>query len=429
MHRCALPSRLLSSLTAKHGSSLNQLSCYALNAAELPLSGYPQQLRVLECRSVDDVKVLRGMLEASKDTLQSVTIGQERELVERYHKLRTAFYDNIPQPLRELQSNFSLSEILNLRNLSLIGIDVSSIVPTGIEQALWLTKLDELTLESCLGSAELLVSMASVFEFVQSAAAANLSTTPRLRKFSIRHEATSAILKESLTRFLASFSGLQFLSMLFENGSMALRLADIASNHGATLKQLVLETRIQPRELLRLDTSRPFGVGGSQQLWEESIGDICRLCPNLEELSTGFPWADEIIRLRRSSLQDLRRLHTMHIRNFPESSTLLQMGDGSIREHAVRFLDWTFGKVIGGEKPALEVLAIGPTLYESRFPGSNPARKQPPEFLRTHYFLVEWAQTRFKRWAAMLEPVSEKYMEEMRRERPLKGVFQQVWLN
>lgn len=429
MHRTAVSSQLFSLLHAKHGRSLHHLSCYEIGTVQLTPSTIPSRLRVLECRSTDDAEALGRLFEANKDTLQSITIGQERALVDRYHKLRTVFYDSIPPLLRDVQSIIKLSDIPNLKKMCLIGLDIRSIVPANIEQAMWLTNLEELVLESCLGSTEFLAAIAATFEFAQSETASELKRVPKLRKFLFRHEAVTVVLKEALVRFLNSFSGLSMLSTLFENGSMALRLTDIAPNHSATLQQLVLETRIQPRELLRLDTSRPLGIGGyTQQLWEEGLTDICRLCPNLQELSIGFPWNDEMVRLRQSPLPKLRNLHTMHIRNFPESSTLAQMGDYSIREHAAKFLDWTFGKVIGGEKPALEVLSIGPTLYETRFPGSNPARKQTPEFLRTHYFLVDWAQTRFKRWSAMLEPVSEKYMEEMRCENPLGGVFQQVWL-
>jgi hypothetical protein len=36
--------------------------------------------------------------------------------------------------------------------------------------------------------------------------------------------------------------------------------------------------------------------------------------------------------------------------------------------------------------------------------------------------------TRFGRFSSMVSPVSEKYVEEVRGERPLRGVFEQVWL-
>jgi hypothetical protein len=191
---------------------------------------------------------------------------------------------------------------------------------------------------------------------------------------------------------------------------------------------LVLECRIQPREHLGLDPSRPFGAGDySQELWEQSINDICRLCPNLVELGMGFPWKDETIRIRKTNLPKLMHLATIHVRNFPESQFLSQLGDYSIKEYAAKFVEWNFPALIGGSQPALETLAIGPTLYESRW-RSSTARSQPPEFLRTHHFCLDWAQTRFGRWSPLITSVSEKCMEELRGVSLLGGAFEQVWL-
>lgn len=428
MHRSPVSFRLLQLLNDKHGESLQRLSCYEFRAPSPPPSALPARLELLECRSADDAEILGKLVYASKDTLQSLRLGEERALVEHYHHLRTGFYDAIPQPLTALQAVVGLSQIQNLRHLCFTGLDVSPLVPLNIDEALFFTNLEELVLESCLSSEAFLSAIASTFAFAQSDAASEPKPIPKLRKFLFRHEASTATLKEALVRFLNSFSGLHVLSLLFENGSMSERLASFVPNHGQTLEALVLESRIQPRESLRLDTSRPFGMGGyTQQLWEECMNDICRLCPNIKELSIGFPWNDEMVRLRPSLLPSLQ-LKTMHIRNFPESQQLAQMGDYSIKEHALKFLDWTYGNVQGGSKPQLETLSIGPVIYESRFKGSNPNRRQAPEFLRTHHFLVDWAQTRFGRWSAMVTGVSEKYMEELRDEKPLGGVFQQVWL-
>jgi len=428
MHRSPVSFRLLQMLNDKHGESLRHFSCYEIGSASLPPSALPSSLKSLECRSFDDGETLGKLVYASKETLQSLRLGEERALVEHYHRLQTGFYDDIPQPLTALQNVMGLSQIQNLRSLCLTGLDVAPLVPLNIDEALFFTNLEELVLESCLGSEALLSAITSIFTFAQSDAAPEPKPTPRLKKFLFRHEASNTTLKQALVQFLNSFCGLRVLSLLFENGSMAERLARIVPNHGQTLEELVLESRIQPRQSLSMDTSRPFGIGGySQQLWEESMSDICRLCPNIKELSIGFPWNDEMIRLRQSHLPGLQ-LKTMHIRNFPESHHLAMMGDYSIKEHALKFLDWTYGNVQGGSKPQLETLSIGPAIYESRFKGSNPNRRQAPEFLRTHHFMVDWAQTRFGRWSAMITGVSEKYMEEMRNERPLGGIFQQVWL-
>lgn len=429
MHRSAVSARTLHLLASRHSRGMEHFACYELDKPQIPPSALPRDLRSLECRSIGDAEVIGRMVYANKDTLMSLRLGEEKGLVEKYREHKTTFFEAIPQPLAAFSSIVNLSEITNLRSLSLSGIDLRALVPIDIENALYLTNLEELAIESCSGCTEFLAAAGSIFAFAQSEACPEPRPLPLLQKFSLRHEATDAAMKDALLRFLTSFTGLQTLSLLFENGSMSLRLAELANNHGSTLEKLVLETRIQPRELLRLDTSRPFGLGGySQQLWEEGTDDVCRLCPNLQELSIGFPWNDELIRLRQSPLPKLKQLSTMHIRNFPESSTLLHMGDYTIKEYAHKFIEWTFGNLVGGDRPQLETLSIGPTIYESRFEGANSARKQPPEFLRTHHFMVDWAQTRFKKWSAMVTPVSQKYMEELRGESPLGGVFEPVWL-
>lgn len=429
MHRSPVTSQALQLLTSRHGRGLQGLACYHLDVPHLAPSLLPRNLRSLECRSMGDAETLGRMVYANRDTLLSLRFGEEKSLVEEYYTLKTAVLEGIPRPLEAFSQVVNLSEIANLRKLALSGVDLQAVVPVDIESAMYLTNLEELTIESCTGCTEFLAAAGSIFTFAQSEACPEPRPTPILQRFVLRHEASNAALKDALLRFLTSFTGLHMLSLLFENGSMSLRLAELVGNHGQTLEQLVLETRIQPRELLRLDTSRPFGMGGySQQLWEEGTDDVCRLCPNLRELSIGFPWNDEMVRIRQSPLPKLQHLNTMHIRNFPESSTLLQMGDYAIREYAIKFVEWTFGNLVGGDKPQLETLSIGPTVYENRFRGANPLRKQPPEFLRTHHYMVDWAQTRFKRWSAMVTPVSEKYMEELRGEKPLKGVFEPVWL-
>jgi len=423
-----MSSQLLQLLSDMHGGCLRSLSCYEFQAQSVPPSALPSCLESLECRSIDDAGVMGKLINASKDTLQSLRLGGERALVEHSHNTRTDSYNATAQPLTALQAVVGLSQLQELRHVCFTGLDVSSLVPLDMEEAPFFANLEELVLESCPGSEVFLAALTSIYTFTQSEAVPVRALPPKLRKFLFRYEATSATLMEALVQFLNSFSGLRALSLLLENGSVSERLTNLIANHGQTLEELVLESRVQPRQSLRLNTSRPFGIGGySQQLWEESMDDICRLCLNIKELSIGFPWNDEMIRLRRCPLPDLQ-LKTMHIRNFPESHHLAQMGDYTIKEHALKFLDWTYGNVHAESRPQLETLTIGPAIYESRFKGSNPNRRQVPEFLRSHHFMVDWAQTRFGRWSAMVTGVSERYMEEIRGEKPLGGVFQQVWL-
>jgi hypothetical protein len=388
----------------------------------------PNKLATLECYAVQDGKAVSNLVNINKNSLQHLRLGQSRELVEQYTQTRVGFLEHNSQHT-SLFRHLSINNLPKLRELDLCGIDVSPLVPLEIEDALFFCDLTRLSLESCPGSSALLHCLANTFHFSRDSPSAPMPRpTIRLGEFVFRSESPTSQLKEALLFFLDSFQGLKVLSLLFENASMLDRVSSLLCEHGPTLQTLVLESRIQPRDNLGLDTSRPFGAGGfSQELWEQSINDICQLCPNLVELGMGFPWNDEVVRLRKTRLPTLPYLRTIHVRNFPENRALSQIGDYTIKEYATKFVDWVFPTLLGGSKPALETLAIGPTIYESRWKTST-TRRQPPEFQRTHYFGVDWAMTRFGRWSSMVSPVSEKYMEEIRGEKPLAGVFEQVWL-
>lgn len=438
---------MLEMLATKHEESLEQLQCFEFE----PFSGadhvLPRKLRSLECRSVGSGDVAAEIIQANRTTLESLRIGQEKLLIEQYRRNRVGFLDHITQPLEPFRLTMSLGELPHLRRLSLVGLDLAPMIPTNINSALHLCNLESLTIESCANTSGFLEALSSTFSYVQNSEMApqNPRLVPQMKCFQFRHEAFSNMMKEALIAFLTSFSGLQGLSLLFENATLLERPSLLIATHGPTLKSLIIETRIQPREHLGLDTSRPLGSGGyTHQLWQESINDVCTNCPNLTELGMGFPWDDEMVRLRKTKLPLLKYLKTIHIRNFPQSQVLSQLGDYAIQEYSRKFIEWCFPSLVGGSRPSLETLAIGPTLYESRWKCSpaytNPAAidsaqsanyrryQNPPEYLRTHYYCLDWAKTRFGRWNAMITPVSQKCMEELRDEKPLGGVFEQVWL-
>lgn len=366
--------------------------------------------------------------------------------MEGYRSSRLGFLEHLPQPTELFfKSAYGLENVPHLRDLSLHGLDLSTLRPSSIPQALVFCQLERLSLESCPGSAELLESIAGIFDWTATSPdAPQPRQTVSLKHFIFRSENPTNAVKDAVIQFLCSFGGLQSLSLLFENATFLERPSTLLGDHGSTMRSLVLESRIQPREHLGLDTSRPFGVGGfSQEIWEESINDIARLCPNLVELGMGFPWNDEMVRLRKTLLPTLKHLRTIHIRNFPENQVFSQLGDYTIKEYATKFIEWVFPALVGGVRPALEHFAMGPTMYETRMkmppsssttPSTSPnrslgsSRSQLPEFLRTHHFALDWAKTRFGRWSPMITPVTERWVEETEDTRPLNGVFEQVWL-
>jgi hypothetical protein len=427
MHSSALQPRVLEILARHQTQSLQELSVYEFAGLAPENFVLPNRLRSFECRSVQDGKAVADLIRVNRATLQRLSLGQDHELVHQYAQTRVGFLGQDARFASVLES-ITLQNLPNLRELELCGIDLAPLLPTEDEDGLFLCNLTKLSLASCPGSSRFLNYLMHTFHLAQQSLE---PTKVSLRHFLLRNEAPSAQLKESLLLFLDSFRGLRTLSLLLENASVLERVSTILCEHGPTLSTLVLETRIQPRDNLGLDTSRPFGSGGySQELWEQSIRDICALCPNLVELGMGFPWDDEVVRLRKTRLPTLPYLKTVHIRNFPENRALSQIGDYTVKEYAQKFIDWVFPTPVGGGRPVLETLVIGPTLYESRWKmnAAGGGRRMPPEFQRSHFYGIDWALTRFGRWHSMVSPVSERYMEEVRGTKPLGGVFEQVWL-
>lgn len=73
------------------------------------------------------------------------------------------------------------------------------------------------------------------------------------------------------------------------------------------------------------------------------------------------------------------------------------------------------------------MLAIGPTLYQSRWK-VDFNRGPLPEYLKTHYFCVDWHTNPFGHWLPLLTSVNEKAKEKLRDQRPTGGVFESIWL-
>lgn len=425
-HNSPTSQELLEILASRQNQSLQRLRMFELSPSLARNVILPNRLKAFDCCSVGDGKVVRDLIRMNRMTLQRLSLGQEKDLLLQYAQpglgmLELASSSNILGPAL-------LTGIPHLQELELTGLDISTLLPLSMDGIMPLCNLTKISLQSCSGADQFLGALGAVFASVQSAGPSPQQSVIHLKHFLLRTEAPTADLKRAIILFLASFRGLETLSLLFENGSVLERVSTLLGEHGPTLQTLCLEARIQPRDKLGLDTSRAFGSGGySQELWERSMHEICQLCPNLVELGFSFPWDDELVRLRKTPLPTLAQLKTIHVRNFPENRALSQVGDYTIKEYAQKFVDWVFPTLGGGQRPPLEILAIGPSLYEGRMRILD-TKPQLPEFKRTHFFGVDWAMTRFSKWSFMVSPVSERYLEETRDERPMKGVFEQVWL-
>jgi hypothetical protein len=193
---------LLGVLTSRHAGSLRELRLSEIEQAQESSAGIPQDLITFECRSISDGEAVGNIVQANQSTLQTLSLGQDKSLVEQYRRTRVGFLDQIPQPLKSFKHALQLSDFPNLRQLDLCGLNVSPLVPASFDEAVPFCRLTRLSLESCVGSAVLLESLAGTFYFVQNAAdAPQPRITPQLTEFFFRSEAPTTLLKESMIRF------------------------------------------------------------------------------------------------------------------------------------------------------------------------------------------------------------------------------------
>lgn len=288
---------ILVPLFEKQTDSLEELDIYHLKCHALSPESLPSKLKKFECRTFTDGKQIGRLLYSSRRSLRTLRLGQEKLFVERYTQSDNAYAGQNAEPLEQLTSTLAFPELTCLQELELYGINLLPLPSSTNIDTVFYSRLQKLTLESCYGSSELLDLLARVYAVTGEAT--KDTTKPRLRDFRLRHENPDSDFRSSLDAFLGSFEGLESLSLLFENATSLQKPSAIIKGHGKTLKKVVLECRIEPRRFIAHDTSRPFGSGDySQALWVESVREICNACPNIEELGAGFPWNDELIKVR-----------------------------------------------------------------------------------------------------------------------------------
>lgn len=101
--------------------------------------------------------------------------------------------------------------------------------------------------------------------------------------------------------------------------------------------------------------------------------------------------------------------------------------DPSLKTLAMGYVEDAFDKYDCSKPPPLEMLAIGSTPFSDRLRTGEPDLHSTV-WNQTYFFTIDWARTRFGKWAAMATRVEEDYMEDFRGELPLGGIFEQSWL-
>lgn len=274
---------LLQALFDYHNASLRELSVSEFQSWWRPIENFPTTLDVVRCQSMGDGRQVGELVSRNSKILKKLHLGNQSILRRSPPQDHVARQSGVP--LSNFFSYVTLSDLQCLEELELVGLNLQDFAPSQrkAQSAIFLN-VKRLFLQSCNSMGNLLLGIADLFS------SSHKSTLPGLKHFCYRSEASSGE-ESGLLGFLASFSGLETLSILIEGVTSVESIPQIIGKHGPTLRSLTLEHRISHRLTLAHDTCRPLGAGfQAGELWLAAFQDIARLCPNLVELGTGYGW-------------------------------------------------------------------------------------------------------------------------------------------
>lgn len=304
----------MTALGQRHGSSLRELILH--NNARGGSETGSDFAKVVQIHLFDmDQYWLPSMIEHitanNRHSLEHLTLGCERTLfklhntdhgsdvVEELQGFASKIEDGVREAvetLREDKFEETLPEAPHgtiisgaLRSLRLINYALSyswEPNPGGIIPLFNFDYLITLTLESCFAIYE----DDTPFQLLSIRGKNPGKTwTPRLKNFSLRHEAANETFQEPLRLFFAAFKGLINLSVLLEGPGPLMYPECFIENHGSTLKTLVWDQRTRRRADASQSTAifeegTPASFGTKKTKFSRFICEISRGCPELREL-------------------------------------------------------------------------------------------------------------------------------------------------
>ena len=292
LHRFPVSRRTLKMILDRYSKSLKQLRLFQ-NEVKIDCvpHGSGLSLEVLECRSIGTkvgIQAVIPLIRSTASTLRSLTLGREWDIYEDSQQNSVA---GMMGDAYSMLSSFDIgSDVgLHLEHLCLIGFRLNTTSPKSFLSTVNLSKLKSLTLESCENHEPLLRQLAT-------ATSSNAWSSISLTKFCFRAEIASSTGVQDVASFLASFSGLVTLSVLFDNVQSLPSVDCLIKTHATTLKTLVWAGRSNIR-----------GFGGNGDVYPGSLSDpssdLSKVFENcdLECLSVNYQWYDHRdVRIKRS---------------------------------------------------------------------------------------------------------------------------------
>ncbi|KAI9681761.1 MAG: mitochondrial splicing system protein [Trizodia sp. TS-e1964] len=171
-----------------------------------------------------------------------------------------------------------------LESLAICGFDVQPSLNEKHTGLFNYEKLTSLRLESCVGSNELLRSLAS-----QNKSASQFPKDSFLKEFTFRYEKPTGHTRSALSDFLKSFSGLRKLFVLLDETTIMPSLDCFTQTHGRTLTALLWDGRVGPRPgWTGSNTANMSFLPGAE--FKNAFHFVTSKCPNLVELGFPFDW-------------------------------------------------------------------------------------------------------------------------------------------
>ena len=298
-HPCFLSTRTLSTVLRLQGTSIRSLSFREYTGywrpadlAELKIGG----LTVLDIAELRlPINLPLELLARNYRTLRHLQLGNEADLVEDYARNGSVDVDEScrfsrTRRLAELMKErlAALKEpstpVVQLDSLSIIGFDLLPFANGLFKPVIDFNSLSILKIESCSGLAQALRTLMDLG--IGSRKAKNALG---LHTLEIRHEATSDEFMIRLSLFLISLKPLAHLHVLLEGvyDESLFNMEEVLQVHGTCLRSFVWDERIEPRNVMGIDTACFHDPYKNLEL-------IAKYCPGLRALGISIHWEDVI---------------------------------------------------------------------------------------------------------------------------------------
>lgn len=255
-----------------------------------------------------------------------------------------------------------------------------------------ISKLRTLTIESC-----------KMPDWIDSlSVCARVKGPLRLEAFALREEGIVSTFPHKLDEFFGLFRGLKKIALLLQGEHSTLPVKNLISNHGESLRSLLIDQRSSARHSFRLSTH----IRDSKDYEEGTL--LCLIgkgCPNLEQLGlSDFDSINDWRHFHKTMVKRFKKLRSLNIRLLAEQTddTVSQLHCEEIHENLATNFIRRYQKFM----PNLTLIGTGSLTYKDIWLGrmSPDDNTDLERYLYPRYFYVQ----RFANIKGQQQPVLTK---------------------